>query len=208
VVPDQVFTGGGLTLHTGPQPGDRVHNWEDSMNLGIQGRRRLAAAAAIASVAVGIPVAALAASAPRAATVACNITTTDVWFADAPNGTAGAIYYPVEFTNLSSSACTMHGYPRVLAITAKGKKLGPAAADLTMTQPTVTLKPNQTASAMLGILPPGFKPGCKTATAAGFRVSPPSETGSRPVLNLSFPICTNQGGSLTIYPVTKGIGVP
>lgn len=179
------------------------------MRLGIHARRRLAVAAAITSVAIGVPVGAVAASAPHSAAVArCNNGDTDVWFADAPNGTAGAIFYPVEFTNLGAKSCTLSGYPGVSAVNSKGKQLGPAAGRLTLTHHTVTLKPDQTVSAMLGILPPGFKPGCKMATAAGFRVYPPNETGGQVVANLSFPICTNRGGSLTVYPVTTGIGVP
>lgn len=179
------------------------------MKLGSQSRRRVAAAAAVACVAIGVPVGALAASAPHAAAIArCNNSNTYVWFADAPNGTAGAIFYPVEFTNIGSKSCTLYGYPGVSAVNSKGKQLGPAAARLTMTHHTVTLKPDQTVSANLGILPPGFKPGCKTATAAGFKVYPPNETGGQVVSNLSFPICKNKGGSLTVYPVTKGISVP
>jgi len=179
------------------------------MKLGTHARRRLGVAVAIACVAIGIPVGAVAASAPHSAAVArCKNANTEAWFADAQNGTAGAIFYPIEFTNLGSTSCTLYGYPGVSAVNGKGKQLGPAAGRLTLAHHTITLKPDQTVSAMLGILPPGFKPGCKTATAAGFRIYPPNETGGQVVTNLSFPICTNHGGSLTIYPVTKGIGVP
>jgi hypothetical protein len=179
------------------------------MKLGNHARRRLAAAAAVACAAIGVPVAAVAASAPHSAAVAqCTNGNTQAWFADAGNGTAGAIFYPIEFTNLGSKSCTLYGYPGVSAVNSKGKQLGPAARRLTLAHHTITIKPGQTVSAMLGILPPGFRPGCKTATTAGFRIYPPNETGGQLALNLSFPICTNQGGSLTIYPVTKGIGVP
>src|SRR5579871_6870941 len=29
------------------------------------------------------------------------------------NGAAGTLYYPVDFTNVSSAACTLYGYPGV-----------------------------------------------------------------------------------------------
>jgi hypothetical protein len=178
------------------------------MKLGTHARRRLAAAAAVACAAIGIPAGALAASAPHSAAVAqCNNNDTYAWFADAPNGTAGYIYYQVEFTNTGSKSCTLYGYPGVSAVNGKDKQLGPAARRNGGTRHTVTLKPHQTASATLGILPPGFISGCKTATAAGFRIYPPNETGGQLALNLSFSVCKNKR-TLTIAPVTSGIGVP
>lgn len=179
------------------------------MNLGTRARRRLAAAAAIACVAVGAPVGALAASSAQGAvaTPRCGNSATYVWLALAPNGTAGAIYYPVEFTNISHRTCTLYGYPGVSAISAKGKQIGPAARRASATPHTVTLKPGQTASAALGVLPTGFLSGCHTRAADGLKVYPPNETGKQTVGSFSFKACANKG-VLTIYPVTKGIGIP
>jgi hypothetical protein len=179
------------------------------MKLGSHARRRSAAAAAIACVAIGVPAGALAASAPHTAAVArCTNANTDVWFADSGDGALSLIYYPVEFTNIGSKSCTMYGYPGVSAVNGKNKRLGPAAtrSEATATPHTVTVKPHQTVSAELGIPPQGFVP-CKEGTAAGFRVYPPNETGGQLVLNLSFSVCKNKS-TLTIGPVTKGIGVP
>lgn len=36
------------------------------------------------------------------------------------NGAAGTVFYPVEFTNTSSTACTMYGYPGVAFVTKPG----------------------------------------------------------------------------------------
>lgn len=178
------------------------------MRFGIHMRRRLAVAAAIASVAIGVPVGAVAASAPHTATVAqCNNNNTYVWFADAPNGTAGPIYYPVEFTNIGKSTCTLYGYPGVSAVNTNLKQVGAAAARVRSSRSTVTLKPGQTANAMLSILPKGFLPGCKTAAVDGLFVYPPNETGGQFVLNFSFWVCKNKS-TLRISPVTSGIGVP
>jgi hypothetical protein len=182
------------------------------MRIAVNSPRRLAVAAAIACVAIGVPVGAAAASAPRAAVphtgavAQCNNSDTYAWFADAANGTAGYIYYPVEFTNTGSSACTLYGYPGFSAVNGKLKQLGPAAKRSGAKPATVTLKPGQTASAMVGILPPGFVTGCKKATAAGFRIYAPNETNGQLSLNLSFSVCTNKR-TLTIGAVTKGIGV-
>src|SRR5271166_505390 len=44
------------------------------------------------------------------------------------NGAAGTIYYPLEFTNVSSSACTMYGYPGMAFVTSPGGSIiGPPA---------------------------------------------------------------------------------
>jgi hypothetical protein len=193
-----------------------------ALRFAVNPRRRVAVAAAVACVAIGVPVGAAAASAPHAsaphasaphasaphasAVAQCNNNDTYAWFADAANGTAGYIYYPVEFTNTGSSSCTLSGYPGFSAVNGKLKQLGPAAKRSGAKPATVTLKPGQTASAMVGILPPGFVTGCKKATAAGFRIYAPNETNGQLALNLSFSVCTNKR-TLTIGAVTKGIGV-
>jgi Protein of unknown function (DUF4232) len=37
-----------------------------------------------------------------------------------PNGAAGTIFYPLDFTNTASAACTMYGYPGVAFVSAPG----------------------------------------------------------------------------------------
>ena len=46
----------------------------------------------------------------------------------AANGAAGTIYYPLDFTNASSSACTMYGYPGVAFVSSPGGSQVGAAA--------------------------------------------------------------------------------
>lgn len=49
------------------------------------------------------------------------------------SGAAGSSYYPIEFTNASSTTCTLYGYPGVSFVTASGVQVGAAA---TRTRPT------------------------------------------------------------------------
>jgi hypothetical protein len=176
--------------------------------LRLATRRRFATTAAIACVAAGAPVGALAASAPQTAAAAqCTNAHTYVWLALAPEATAPTIYYPVEFTNIGHTTCTLYGYPGVSAVSAKLKQLGPAAERVTATRHTVTLKPGQTANAILGVAPPSVFAGCHTRAADGLKVYPPNETGKQYVAWFSFPACSNKS-VLTIRPVTKGIDVP
>jgi hypothetical protein len=168
-------------------------------------RIALAGAAAIAGLAICVPVVAVASSSAPA-TPRCSQSDTYVWFALSPNGTAGPIYYPVEFTNVGSSACTLTGYPGVSAITAKLHQLGLAATRVSAPEKTVTVKPKQTVHALLGIVPRGFIR-CHNATADGLKVYPPNEKGKQLVLDFTFSVCKNKP-DLQIYPVTAGIGVP
>jgi hypothetical protein len=164
--------------------------------------------ALIACVAIGVPAVALASSGARtlAAAPQCRTAHTHVWLALSPNGAAGTIYYPVEFTNLGSAACTLSGYPGVAAIDSAGHELGHPAVRVTVTAHTITLRPNQTVHAMLGIEETGAV-GCHTVTAFGLQVYPPNQKVRQLVTSFTFSACRHRI-YLRIYPVTRGIGVP
>jgi Protein of unknown function (DUF4232) len=70
-----------------------------------------------------------------------------------PNGAAGTIFYPLDFTNTSSSACTMYGYPGVAFVSAPGgSQIGAPAARRSPPVPAlVTLTPGATAHATLAV---------------------------------------------------------
>jgi Protein of unknown function (DUF4232) len=175
--------------------------------LRVSRRLRLVVAAIIACLAIGAPVVALASSSAQA-TPRCNASDTYVWFALSPNGTAGAIYYPVEFTNVSSKACTLTGFPVVAAVTKSAHQIGLAATRATgVTAHTVTVKPHQTVHAMLAIVPPCFIAGCRNGAADGLKVYPPKQKRKQLVLSFSVTACKNKP-FMQIYPVTAGIGVP
>jgi Protein of unknown function (DUF4232) len=166
------------------------------------------AAAAVACVAIGVPAVALASSSARsvAATPQCTAANTYVWLALAPNGTAGTINYPVEFTNIGTAKCTLSGFPGVAAIGKSGKKLGPAAYR-TGTAHTITLRPHQTANALIGIIETGNFTGCHHATAFGLQVYPPNQKVKQIVSSFTFALCTNKP-YLSVNPVKAGVGVP
>ena len=71
----------------------------------------------------------------------------------AANGAAGTIYYPLDFTNASGSACTMYGYPGVAFVGSPGgSQVGAAAGRGSNTAPAlVTLEPGATAHATLAV---------------------------------------------------------
>ena len=179
------------------------------MNLRTRAGRRIAAAAAIACVAVGLPAAALAAasSPSHPAIPKCSAAHTYVWLALAPNGAAGTIYYPVEFTNVGTARCVFFGYPGVSAVTKSAAQLGPPAGRFPAKPHTVTLKPGQTAHASLGIVDAGIIGACHKATGVGLKVYPPNQKSFQFVFNFTFPVCRNKV-FMHVYPVTPGIGVP
>jgi Protein of unknown function (DUF4232) len=68
----------------------------------------------------------------------------------ASNGAAGTIYYPLDFTNTSSTPCMMYGYPGVAFVSSPGGSQVGAAAGRSSTAPAlVTLAPGATAHATL-----------------------------------------------------------
>jgi len=70
-----------------------------------------------------------------------------------PNGAAGTIFYPLDFTNTSGSACTMYGYPGVAFVSSPGgSQIGAPASRRTGTTPAVvTMAPGATVHATLAV---------------------------------------------------------
>jgi len=100
-----------------------------------------------------------------------------------PGGTAaGSAYYPIEFTNISSSVCTLYGFPGVSFVTAVGgSQIGPSAVENPIRQRRlVTLAPGKTASALLQVVNAENYPQrrCKPVTAHWLKVYPPGETSA------------------------------
>ena len=93
-------------------------------------------------------------SAPPAASGPLQCLTTGLRLTvGASNGAAGTIYYPLDFTNASSSACTMYGYPGVTFVSSPGgSQVGAPAGRGSNTAPAlVTLQPGSTAHATLAV---------------------------------------------------------
>lgn len=130
------------------------------------------------------------------------------------SGTAGSTYYPLDFTNVSRSACTLDGYPGASFVTGPGgSEIGtPAFRDPAVTSHVITLSPGSTAHAVLEVQLAQNYPAaiCKPDTAHWLRVFPP---GSTAALNLRFSAVTCTGkvpsgstiGVIAVQPGTTGL---
>ncbi len=181
------------------------------MNLTTRAVRRLAAAAAAACAVILLPAVALAAPgspagpASRAAVRACETPGLVVWLNTNGNGTAGSVFYHLEFTNLSGHRCTLNGFPFIRAVNLHHHRLGSRAAFSNRTPRSVTIGRGKTATARLQIVDVGnFPPSaCHPVTAAGLRVYPPNQTRSR-LVPFPFGACSRRGPVyLTVGPVRK-----
>jgi hypothetical protein len=133
--------------------------------------------------------------------------------AGAAGAAAGSTYIPVDFTNTSSSACGMYGYPGVSFVTAgsgAGTQVGAAAQeDPTFGKLTVRLAPGGSAHAWLQVATAGNFPSasCQPQTVNWLKVFPPDQTVAIYV-NHSFDACASQGTPvLFVMPVRTGQGV-
>ncbi|MGD0699890.1 MAG: DUF4232 domain-containing protein [Trebonia sp.] len=142
-------------------------------------RRTAAVAATALTLGLGGAVwATAAASAAPAATPGCTTANLSVWV-DLSQGSAAAghVYYPLDFTNTGSRACTLSGYPGVSATTAGGSQIGRAAGrDPRYKAKTVTIAAGGSAHAILTWVQVGnfTASGCKPATASLIKVYPPN----------------------------------
>ena len=172
------------------------------MHLPALSFRRLIGAAAIACAAALAPVAAPSATASAAAptgaaaaasTRKCATSGLVIWLNTRASGTAGSLYYTLEFTNLSGHACTLLGYPGVSAVDLDRHQLGSAASQNNhLTPHLVSLASGATATAVLRIGDVGHFPTCGRVTAAGLRVYPPNQTAAE-VVPFPFGACSRTG---------------
>ena len=171
--------------------------------------RAIVALSAVAAAVAALLLAGAPAGAATAAagTPTCQTQGLVVWINTQGNGTAGTIFYTLNFTNLSGHPCLLRGFPGVSAVNLHGGTLGRAASrDSGQTVKTVTLTNGHTAHAVLGLVDIGaLSPStCPPTTAAGLRVFPPNQTSSK-VVPFPFPACGRTGGPafLRIRPVTR-----
>jgi len=90
------------------------------------------------------------------------------------------VYVVIDFTNTSSSTCTLYGYPGVSLVSGPPyMQIGLAAKRSTTTPKTlVTLAPGATANALLQIVDALNYPSasCGPAKATALKVYPPNQT--------------------------------
>ena len=98
-----------------------------------------------------------------------------MWLDTQGNGTAGSIFYTLNFTNLSGGRCTLRGYPGVSAVNLRGQQIGGAASrDTSRRVKTISIRNGGTATTSLRIVDNGAIANCGMVTAAGLRVFPPN----------------------------------
>ena len=179
-------------------------------------RRIAAAAAAVAAVAVAGPAMAQeshsASVASSQAAPPCQSSGIDDWLDTNGNGTAGTIFYHLEFTNLSGQACTLQGFPFVFAVNLAGHQIGNGAVlDHAFPANMETVGNGKTIHAVLGIVDTGNFPtsACKPITAAGLEVFAPigiNEVGR--TVPFPFSACSTRGSHapnfLKVTPVHPG----
>jgi hypothetical protein len=172
---------------------------------------RAAVIVAIAWAAILLPGAGAGAGAalPRAHAAApapCSFAHTEIWLGDGEGGgAAGHTYYPLEFSNIGHSRCSLYGFPGVSAVGASGKQIGGAAARSGSASGTVTLSPGATAHALLAIADWGAI--CaKGVNAFGLRIYAPGQHSAQQV-QFSLQVCAGPS-VLLVGPLRPGVGVP
>jgi hypothetical protein len=109
-------------------------------------------------------------------------------------GAAGTFYQVVVFTNTSSAACTLYGYPGVSFVTGVGGHIigAPATRNTALGDVLVTLQPGAQASTLVGVEDVGALPPskCHVGKADWLQVYAPGDTGALYV-QYSAQVCTN-----------------
>jgi hypothetical protein len=142
-----------------------------------------------------------------ATTRPCSTSNLVVWLNTVGNGAAGSSYYDLNFTNLSTRACTLIGYPGVSGVSLSNQQVGSSAArDNTIGPAVITLTSalsargllsattHNTATVILQITEVFNYPAsmCRQISAAGLRVYPPGQTTSK-VVAFPFAACAKGG---------------
>jgi hypothetical protein len=98
------------------------------------------------------------------------------------SGAAGSIYYPLDLTNISGTACTLAGYPGVSFVSGPAGPLMGRAASRNPVHPAaaITLMPGQVAHATLQVAEAGnfVAKQCAPVTAHWLQVYPPNQAAA------------------------------
>ena len=131
------------------------------MQLSTRLGRRIAVGLGLAGTAILLPTAALASSghagaaAHAAAAPACTSNHTRVWWGEPGDAATGHIHYPLQFSNIGTTTCTLFGYPGVSALDTNGNQVGLPATHSGAKQ-LVTLAPGATAHVILDVTQGAF----------------------------------------------------
>jgi type II secretory pathway component GspD/PulD (secretin) len=129
-----------------------------------------------------------------------------------PGAAAGSAYYPIIFTNTSSSACTLYGYPGVSFVTGPGgSQVGAAATENpAQAKKLITLAPDGSANALLQVVDAENYPNkdCGLVTAHWLKIYPPNQSSAL-YLSFSAKTCAKPGKAvhnLGVQTVQAGKG--
>jgi hypothetical protein len=187
------------------------------MKLLTRASRRLAAGVAVASAAILLPAAALAAPptsgrpAQHAAAAAPRCKTggqfgTFAWLGLPGNGSAGHVTYELEVSNTSHHACTLRGVPRIVAVR-NGHQVGRRVRG-SRKGPLVTLQPGATAHADLTVGDAGAV--CAHPVTAEVVIYLPRQSQAQQPGDLTAKVCRHRrgGGVLGVGTIHAGTGIP
>lgn len=168
--------------------------------------RRALAGTAIAAACVGTSIQSASAAGVHPATVPSCATSSLHAHMGSNNGTAGATYTSVNFTNISGSTCTLYGYPGISLAVGHYTQVGESAAwNYADSKELVTLAPGATGSAIVKIADAyNFPPAtCDPTSTTYLVVYPPNNTVP---IHLSYPAVTCAGSVVTMLadPVLPG----
>ena len=140
----------------------------------------------------------------------CTAAALGVWAAESQSNAPLDHNFPLQFTNISSHACTLRGYPGVSALAQQGTQLGnPAAWGGIGSIPvrTVTLAPGQTGHSVLAYSDAQVGSTTQTAYAARLRIYPPNQSTPTYAFWSLKGITVTGRTYLRVSPVEAGIGL-
>lgn len=116
------------------------------------------------------------------------------------SGTAGTVYIDAIFTNKSSRACTLQGYPEAALTDANSQTLGQQATQSgSSPAASITIQPNKSAHAAAGFPDPGALSSGSCSQAAFLNVTLPGDT-----TNLQTAISQEYCPGFSISAITAG----
>ncbi|MEU3525194.1 DUF4232 domain-containing protein [Streptomyces sp. NPDC038707] len=138
---------------TTERPGQQ-HAGRSRASRALRGRGPVTA---LAAALLGVTAAGAAGAAWSATPAAARTTTairtcavSDLYLSMGKKGVAtGSLYWPVRFTNTSTTKCALRGYPGVSVLDSAHHRVGPAAKHSGRSYGTVTLSPGRSATAVL-----------------------------------------------------------
>ena len=134
---------------------------------------------------------------PQAASDRCTVTGLKLTLGRGDPG-AGNVYFPLDFTNTTSHACTLNGFPGVSLLRGDGSVIGKPADRQPVKASAVRLAPGQTVEADLHTVNEGIKDGPCWRKPTLIMVYPPGSKQSMTLATSNPVVC---GDTFDVGPV-------